>query len=80
MVSIALNISDEFKRRINELSWVNWSELAREELILEEKKQLQFRRLKTLVSKSKLSEKDAFELAEKISKGMHDSLKKKGLI
>ncbi|MFA6073115.1 MAG: hypothetical protein WC758_03310 [Candidatus Woesearchaeota archaeon] len=32
MVSITLNVSEEFKTQINNLKWVNWSEIAREEI------------------------------------------------
>ena len=31
MASITLSVSDEFKKEIKHLAWVNWSELAREE-------------------------------------------------
>jgi hypothetical protein len=31
MVSIIMNLDDELKARINRFSWINWSEVAREE-------------------------------------------------
>ncbi len=71
MVSIALKISDEFKSAIDRLPWVNWSELAREEIIKQEKNAEAFERFKEIVSKSKLTEEDALELGRKINKSLH---------
>ena len=31
MASLTLSISEEFKNQLKNLSWVNWSEIAREE-------------------------------------------------
>ena len=31
MASITLSVSDEFKNQLKNFSWVNWSEIAREE-------------------------------------------------
>lgn len=33
MVSITLSISEEFKEQLKSFSWVNWSEIAREEAL-----------------------------------------------
>ena len=33
MASITLSVSEEFKNRLREFLWVNWSEIAREETI-----------------------------------------------
>jgi hypothetical protein len=80
MVSVTLKISDEFKALINKLSWINWSEIAREETLkkLEEEQALQ--KFRAIVSKSKFTEKDADELIDKVKLSMHKRLKKKGLI
>ncbi len=80
MVSVTLKISNEFKTIINKLTWINWSEIAREEALkkLEEEESLQ--KFRAIISKSKLTEKDADELAEKVKLSMHKRLKKKGLI
>ncbi len=42
MVSVTLKISNDFKALIDKLQWVNWSEIAREEIQqkLEEEKAL----------------------------------------
>lgn len=80
MVSVTLKITNEFKALINKLSWVNWSEIAREEALkkLEEEQALQ--KFREIVSKSKFTEENARKLAEKVNLSMHNSLKKKGLI
>ena len=33
MTSLTLSVSDEFKNKLKEFLWVNWSEIAREEAI-----------------------------------------------
>lgn len=71
MVSVALNISDDFKAMIDKLHWVNWSEVAREEALKRLKLAEDFETFKRIVSKSKLTEKDALELGRKINKSLH---------
>ncbi len=80
MVSITLKVTNEFKKIIKQLSWVNWSEIAREEALkkLEEEKALE--KFRKIITKSNFSEKDADELAEKVKKSMHKDLKDKELI
>lgn len=79
MASITFAIDDKLKSEITKFKWVVWSELARQELEKQEKTRKAFEKFKELVSKSKLTEKDAKELADKVNKEMHDELKKKGL-
>jgi len=76
MVSVALKISDDFKSLIEKLPWVNWSEVTREEAAKKLKLQEDFETFNKIVSKSKLTEKDALELARKVNEGMHKRYKK----
>lgn len=76
MPSVALNISEEFRASIDKLPWVNWSELAREEALKKLELQEDFETFKRIVSKSKLTEKDALELGRKVNEGMHKRYKK----
>ncbi len=76
MASAVLTIPDEVKADLKRFSWVNWSELAREELIKQEKDREAFERFKKIVSKSKLTEQDAIKLGREVNKGMHKKLKK----
>ena len=80
MVSVALRISDEFKSVIDKLPWVNWSEIAREEFVRQEKLAEALETVQTIVSASAFTEQDAKELADKVKKSMHDQLVKEGLI
>lgn len=80
MASVTLKITNNFKDMIDKLSWINWSEMAREEVLkkIEEEKTLE--KVRAIISRSKLTEEDAEELAEKVKLSMHKRLKKKGLI
>jgi len=80
MVSVTLKISNEFKAVLENLSWVNWSELAREEIAKKLEEEQALEKFRAIVAKSKLTEEDADKLAEKVKVSMHKSLKKKGLI
>ena len=80
MVSVTLKISNEFKAMINKLSWINWSEIAREEALKKIKEEEALQKFRTIVTNSKFTEEDAEELAEKVKLSMHKRLKKKGLI
>ena len=80
MVTVTFAIPDEIKSDMKKLSWVNWSELAREELVKEIKREEILRRFMKIVSKSKFTEKDADLLSKKVKDSMHRSLKEEGLI
>ena len=80
MVTVTFAIPDEVKSEMKKLSWVNWSELAREELVKEIKREEILRRFMKIVSKSKFTEKDADLLSKKVKDSMHRSLKEEGLI
>jgi len=80
MPTATLTISDDLKAEINRFSWINWSEVAREEFIRQEKLIEARERFREIVSKSKFTEKDAEEMSEKVKKAMHDYLVKERLI
>lgn len=79
MGSLTFAVSEEVKVRMDKFPWINWSELAREELLKQEKLQEDLQKLKRIISKSKFTEKDAEELSDKIKKSMHQNLKRAGL-
>lgn len=79
MPTVTLTIGEEVKSELKRFSWINWSEVAREELLRQEKTREAFERFKKLVSKSKLDEKGADELAEKVKSAMHKRLKEERL-
>lgn len=77
MVSISLRISDEFKAMIDKLPWVNWSELAREEAIEEEKRRTLLNRLNELLKNSEMTEELATKLGEDLKERLYKRIKSK---
>jgi len=80
MVSITLNISKELKQLMNQLPWVNWSEIVREEVRVKLKEEKELQHIKKLLKKSTFTEEDAEELANKVKQNMVKNLKEKDLI
>lgn len=80
MVSITLTIDNEMKSKMEALSWVNWSELVREDILRSLEKSIELEKFLKIVSKSKFTEKDAELLSLKVKTSMYKSLKDKGLI
>ena len=80
MPTITLTVPDNLKSELNRFSWVNWSEVAREALVKEDKLREAYEEFRRIVSKSKLTEKDALELGNKVKASMHKRLKEEGLI
>jgi membrane carboxypeptidase/penicillin-binding protein len=80
MVSVALKVSEEFKATIDRMPWVNWSEVAREELLKRIKRDEALAKFMKIVSKSKFSEKDAKLFSDKVRKSMHKQLQEAGMI
>ncbi|HLC64991.1 MAG TPA: hypothetical protein VJI46_02585 [Candidatus Nanoarchaeia archaeon] len=80
MASVTFAIPDKVKEDMESLPWVNWSELAREEVLKRAKLAKEFEEFRKIISKSKFTEKDADQLAERAKTAMHKQLKKEGLI
>ena len=76
MVSVSFTISDELKAKMDKLSWINWSDVARAEAIKREMLHEDFEEFNKIVSKSKLTEEGAMELAREVNAGMYRKLKK----
>jgi Arc/MetJ-type ribon-helix-helix transcriptional regulator len=74
MPTITLSIPEDLKREMDELEFINWSAVCREAI---REKASELTLFKSIVSKSKLKEKDASKLAEKISASMHKKYKEK---
>ena len=82
-----LQLSKKLEDKMREFPEVDWSKIAEEaiearafELRLSRSKELQKALLIALSSKSKLTEKDALELGNKVNEGISKELEKKGLI
>ena len=73
MPTLTLAIPKELKSEMDSLPELNWSEIARKAISKEVKEYKLFR---SIVSKSKLTEKDALELGRKVNKSLHERYEK----
>ncbi|MBE3135993.1 MAG: hypothetical protein IMZ43_01135 [Thermoplasmata archaeon] len=80
MVSLTLKITNDFKALIDKLTWINWSELARDEVQKKLEEERSVETFKKIIAKSRLTQEDADRLSENVKQSMHQSLKRKGLI
>ena len=76
MSTITLSLADDLKEQMEEFEDINWSAVAREAI---KNKLSQLILFKSIVSKSKLTEKDALELGKKINASLHERYKKEGI-
>lgn len=76
MASITMSVSDKFKAALKAFSWVNWSEIAREEALKEMQLAKEYKEFKRIVSKSRLTEEDALKLAKDVNKSLHERYKR----
>ena len=80
MVSITLSVDEETKSKMEHFSWVNWSELSREQVLKDLENAAKLERFLKAVSKSRFTERDADLLSAKVKASMHKKLKEEGLI
>jgi predicted CopG family antitoxin len=71
MPTITLSVSEDLKREMEKTKEINWSEVARAAI---KAKISQLNILKSIATKSKLTEKDALELGQRINKSLHTKL------
>ena len=76
MANVSLTVPEELKAKMDKFQWINWSEVAREEAIKREMLHEDFWEFNRIVSKSKLTEKDAMRLAKEVNEGMYRKLEK----
>ena len=72
MTTITLSMPNELKKQMDEFGEINWSAVAREAI---KNKLSQLVLFKSIVSKSKLTEKDALEIGRKINASLHKRFK-----
>lgn len=72
MPTITLSVPEDLKQDMDESKDINWSEVAREAI---RNKIVQLKILKSITSKSKLTEKDALELGRKINESLYKRYK-----
>ena len=76
MVSMTIPLEESFSNELEKFSWINWSELAREELIKQEERIKLFEKLEELTKNSTLTDDDIIELSKKARKGRFKELKR----
>jgi len=72
MPVITLSMPDELKKQMDEFMDINWSAVAREAI---KNKISQLILFKSIVSKSKLTEKDSLEIGKKVNASLHKRFK-----
>ena len=73
MPTLTLAVPKELKSEMDSLPELNWSEIARRAISKEIK---EYKLFKSIVSRSKLTEKDALELGRKVNKSLHERYKR----
>jgi len=66
MASVTFSVSDKLKSEMKEFSWVNWSELAKQEVLKQDERAELFEELEELTKDSKLTDKDCLRFAKLI--------------
>ena len=74
MPTLTLAIPEDLKKEMDSLPEMNWSEIARKAI---SERAAEFALFKSIVAKSKLSEKDALEIGHKVNEGLYKAYKKK---
>ena len=64
MPSVTFSVPEKVKFEMKQLSWVNWSELARQEILIQDKRIKLFEELEELTKDSKLTDKDCLRFAK----------------
>lgn len=67
MVSITLSVPEELKTDMDKHPEMNWSEIARQAI---RDKLIILKKMDLVLSKSKLTEKDALDIGKKINKAL----------
>jgi len=66
MASVTFSIPDKVKAEMKEFPWVNWSELAREQLVKQDMRAKLFEELEELTKDSKITEDDCLRFAKRV--------------
>lgn len=74
MPNLTLSIPEDLKKEMDSMPEINWSEIARKAI---SEKTVEFKLFKSIVAKSRLSEKDALDIGSKVNEGLYRAYKKK---
>lgn len=74
MPTLTLAVPADLKSEMDSMPELNWSEVAREAI---SQKVAEYKLFKSIVAKSKLTEKDALEIGRKVNEGLYREYKKR---
>ncbi|MFH1359004.1 MAG: hypothetical protein ABIH37_03895 [archaeon] len=66
MASVTFSVSDKLKSEMKGFAWVNWSELAKQEVLIQDEKAKLFEELEKLTKDSKLTDEDCLRFAKHV--------------
>lgn len=73
MPTLTLAVPEELKKEMDKLPELNWSEIARKAI---SERVAEYKLFKSIVAKSKMTEKDAVELGREVNKSLHERYKR----
>lgn len=76
MATVSVSVPEELKQRLDAREDVNWSAVARKSFEDKLRADEELAQFKEIVSKSKLTEKDALEIGREINKSMAEKFRK----
>ena len=74
MPTLTLAVPTDLKAEMDSMPELNWSEIARTAI---SERVSEYKLFKSIVAKSKLTEKDALEIGRKVNEGLYREYKKK---
>lgn len=66
MPSVTFSVPDQLKFEMKELSWINWSELARQEVLRQDERAELFEELEELTKDSEITDEDCLRFAKSV--------------
>ena len=66
MPSVTFSVPEKLKSEMKEFSWVNWSELAKQEVLVQDEKAELFEELEKLTKDSKITDEDCLRFAKSV--------------
>jgi len=70
MASVTFAVPDKVKAEMKRLTWINWSELARLEILEKLRQEQEMEKFRRIVSKSQLTEKQVQQLTEEVNRSL----------
>ncbi|MFH0862755.1 MAG: hypothetical protein V1875_06985 [Candidatus Altiarchaeota archaeon] len=77
-VAVTLTLSEDEKSALERLRWVNWSEVGREEVEREFRRQKALAKLSESLKDSELTDEDCLILGRQLKKDLAKRLKREG--